>query len=1822
MSNILKTKTIAQVQSELATHWSAIRKLTSDSSSQNIIDALGGTTKLGNVETLKKLADNGLPTKDIGDCTDNADRNGFIYVQHNNYTDSAITQGNAFTILYITKDGKTWNGKLRSEAIVIGINNNNEFTVINSITQYDYINVLGTFNNWNDANVFINKLDKDKYGRFIIYVDGNELLLTITKINSTKSCMTLEGGSFAIGSNITSLNDGTNITIYRFNKTNPTDELKWGIWSTIDSWVQNDKNGDAKYNHIYSNGADNSSKCVITSNFWFYTHNTGEIFLRFKRWGQDDEHVNIIDDINAQNGFSQQKVPEAWSGATGLLRADIYRRLDMFNLSEQGSTTEYVNISVPIFTIDGSRNFTISKATSAKAGVMTAQQYDIVNNFTNGVINKDNAGHFITSTGKNVIETLSDVVGEEKSLDDFNNATTSKPSNFSNIINLYKTKGAYGQDSSKYMLWFGFELHSTQGNTLYKYNFNEIAGFEPTLSSNNPSLYCLTNPGLYDVHVSAVDNNYVFNEMTNSPYIYSVKERNNLINFNNSMLESIGAFSDDVDVLKLTKADKTNADSTKDGLMSKESYRHIWGDLKQYDIATETRDGIMSSSYVTDISTHGTDISNLKTRINTLENKTVTKIDGIDLRDNTVQPYVGENQFFGLGNVTLVSPTNKNNLSQTLGEQGYSASVLISPWNDKTGGNQYKLGFGNGQIAISYGKENWSNWDILASQSYVTNAINLIPTITPATETDNGLMTTTYVQSLHTLENNTSFIKGIVNFSDIDTLSNSSHNGIYYVRVNKRTQGILTVTQCDMSINLLQSLYGPFYIDSTGVATPTKGHAGEPFTIIHRSYDNANNKWYSWKYIQTSFLRSSDYDGHYGDLNGDDWTWGHSVLNYIIKDTIKLENNNIKKTKYIENKNKNILVRTFNGDSSVLDEVGIEYFNSAQELNYTYTTPINIYKTKGIYGFNSNQDVIWFGNKNTDGTYIKYDFESVAGVSSKEIYSFMYFGSSDPGASTAMPLHILTDNGLYGISYVKNLGIHNKGKLIDSSINVNFTLSDKLKLDSLEIKAANVSEQNQKIFDSIASSEQKINSQYEKIDEAQSTLNTISLNLDSSNDKLKLIQSNLGKVTQQTNLITNRLTGIDSTSSGLKNKFSILNRDYIALKDNYGTLNGNFSRLSTTYNTLDNNYTGLKSRLDTADSTATLLGSKCTTLGENIKSCNKNISTAQERLETLKSTFESTYNKLDSNYNGLNSKLLSIDSTSKALNTHYDTLKGNYNLLSGKLTEAGKSLTNLRDTFNTTYNTLDSNYGSIKSRLELVDSTSKALKLNYNELNGQISTLKTTYNTLDGNYNLLSGKLTEAGKSLKESKDNMNNAVTYWQNRIKTAQDDLLKQYNDTGTNLNNLYIGLNNKVDGINEWKGNINTWQSGVNSSISGINSWKGNLTTWQSDINKWKSTSDTSFDDINSWKSGINTWKSGINNNISTFSSRFDIVDSSINTTQSDLDTTKNKLSTLQTAYNHLFNDYTKLYNRTKRLIGDNTTAQNMLYKMAHKTEKPKTVHTGTSKPLAQSNILFVCTQTPTDKPVLNVMEGTWLSRDYTSSVRPFLQVMIYDLDDNCIYETIGGSYSNDFLSFDLTSYNNDPKGNGFLGYCYIGAGISMNISDVRNNKNYAGKIYVSYCTNKMIEDDVVNRMKYDWSTDNTPIFELGNYLIKGNGGFAYDDKQYNFVLGSKLYVEGNVPLPTVAAATYTNIYQNLAYYKLKEATLSNANNQFVSLDTKYMCEPDEIIYRGCSMTKYKIFVPKNSISYLTADFEMSGMNKVDVKKFMSDETIDKWGQIINK
>ena len=165
--------------------------------------------------------------------------------------------------------------------------------------------------------------------------------------------------------------------------------------------------------------------------------------------------------------------------------------------------------------------------------------------------------------------------------------------------------------------------------------------------------------------------------------------------------------------------------------------------------ATTSNNGFMTTSQVSTLSTHGTDISNLKSRVNTLENKTVTKINGVDLRQNIDKPYVGTNNFFGLGNVTLVH--HGQHLCKKTGEVQYGASFIISPWNDKTGGKQYKLGFGNGQMAISYGTDTWSTWDILASQSYVQTAYNKLYDYTKELESKTTYISN-WIMNLHYTE--------------------------------------------------------------------------------------------------------------------------------------------------------------------------------------------------------------------------------------------------------------------------------------------------------------------------------------------------------------------------------------------------------------------------------------------------------------------------------------------------------------------------------------------------------------------------------------------------------------------------------------------------------------------------------------------------------------------------------------------------------------------------------------------------------------------------------------------------------------------------------------------------------------------------------------------------------------------------------------------------------------------------------------------------------------------------------------------------------------
>lgn len=117
-------------------------------------------------------------------------------------------------------------------------------------------------------------------------------------------------------------------------------------------------------NYVYSRGQTDDTLTVLSSKIWIYQHSDRNKFLRFKQWGATND--------TEQTHYSQVMLPNAWIGGNGLLRYDIYSRLDAFELREQNSTATEVVMITPIFTTGGTRTCSLSAATSAKAGVMTA----------------------------------------------------------------------------------------------------------------------------------------------------------------------------------------------------------------------------------------------------------------------------------------------------------------------------------------------------------------------------------------------------------------------------------------------------------------------------------------------------------------------------------------------------------------------------------------------------------------------------------------------------------------------------------------------------------------------------------------------------------------------------------------------------------------------------------------------------------------------------------------------------------------------------------------------------------------------------------------------------------------------------------------------------------------------------------------------------------------------------------------------------------------------------------------------------------------------------------------------------------------------------------------------------------------------------------------------------------------------------------------------------------------------------------------------------------------------------------------------------------
>ncbi len=236
----------------------------------------------------------------------------------------------------------------------------------------------GSLGNFDSSEAFNNYLDGLSYdtlksGRYVAYLGGVPFFVTFSVLYAKEqiSAIWVEG-SLMVTDNVISSNTSKGVTIcYRYYKNGA-----WGTWKTIYDDVRADiptaqtsANGTTK-NYIYSASGD-EMHTALSSKIWMYTHSDGNLFLRFKHWGASN-------DTN-QSNYSQVMLSNAWVGGNGILRKDVYSRLDSFSLREENSTADAVKIVTPIFTTGGTRSFPISKATTAKAGVMTAAQVTALN---------------------------------------------------------------------------------------------------------------------------------------------------------------------------------------------------------------------------------------------------------------------------------------------------------------------------------------------------------------------------------------------------------------------------------------------------------------------------------------------------------------------------------------------------------------------------------------------------------------------------------------------------------------------------------------------------------------------------------------------------------------------------------------------------------------------------------------------------------------------------------------------------------------------------------------------------------------------------------------------------------------------------------------------------------------------------------------------------------------------------------------------------------------------------------------------------------------------------------------------------------------------------------------------------------------------------------------------------------------------------------------------------------------------------------------------------------------------------------------------------
>lgn len=258
---------------------------------------------------------------------------------------------------------------------------------VNAITPYtDTLQkyIVGEMGSYDSADAFDSALINmtkatHQNGRYFAKVGDVPLFVTFEVLNNAANilCQWVEG-AVTVGANgkiFTNTTQGTRIISRIYS------DGVWGEWKasalTDDlPTVQTDAAG-TNHNYIYQDLAD-PTKYVMSGVGKFFQYNSA-LKLRLKLWGTGNRDY-------ADGKYSTFDCPQVTAGADGAMNHDVYGRITNNTISEVGSTTEAVNVNYTNFANGGANTLTLSKATTAKAGVMTASQVQSLNSLSSHII--------------------------------------------------------------------------------------------------------------------------------------------------------------------------------------------------------------------------------------------------------------------------------------------------------------------------------------------------------------------------------------------------------------------------------------------------------------------------------------------------------------------------------------------------------------------------------------------------------------------------------------------------------------------------------------------------------------------------------------------------------------------------------------------------------------------------------------------------------------------------------------------------------------------------------------------------------------------------------------------------------------------------------------------------------------------------------------------------------------------------------------------------------------------------------------------------------------------------------------------------------------------------------------------------------------------------------------------------------------------------------------------------------------------------------------------------------------------------------------------